>query len=31
MDTAYYTWERYRRLKALQQSASLFNRLETEG
>ncbi len=31
VDTIYYTWERYRRLKKLNQSASLFNRLETEG
>ena len=30
LDTLYYTWERYRRLKALNQSASLFNRLEVE-
>ncbi len=28
VDTVYYTWERYRRLKALNQSASLFRRLE---
>jgi hypothetical protein len=28
VDTVYYTWERYRRLKTLNQSASLFNRLE---
>ena len=31
VDTIYYTWERYRRLKKLNKSASLFNRLETEG
>jgi hypothetical protein len=31
VDTVYFTWERYRRLKALHQSASLFNRLETGG
>lgn len=31
LDTIYYTWERYRRLKKLNQSASLFNRLEVEG
>jgi hypothetical protein len=30
-DTLYFTWDRYRRLKALKMSASLFNRLETEG
>lgn len=30
-DTVYYTWERYRRLKSLNQSVSLFNRLETGG
>jgi Uncharacterised nucleotidyltransferase len=29
IDTVYYTWERYRRLKALNQSASLFNRLDS--
>ena len=29
-DTAYYTWERYRRLKRLKLSASLFNRLEVD-
>jgi len=29
IDTVYYAWERYRRLKALNQSASLFNRLDT--
>ncbi len=29
-DTVYFTWERYRRLKGLNQSASLFNRLETD-
>ena len=29
-DTLYFTWERHRRLKALNQSASLFNRLEVE-
>jgi hypothetical protein len=28
IDTLYYTWERYRRLKALNRSASLFNRLD---
>ncbi|MGH2542161.1 MAG: nucleotidyltransferase domain-containing protein [Ardenticatenaceae bacterium] len=31
MDTLYFTLERYRRLKALRQSASLFNRLDTGG
>jgi len=31
IDTVYYTWERHRRLKALNQSASLFNRLEVGG
>ena len=30
VDTIYYTWERYRRLKRLNLSASLFNRLEVE-
>jgi hypothetical protein len=30
MDTGRFAWERYRRLKALKQSASLFNRLEPE-
>lgn len=30
LDTFYYTWERYRRLKRLRQSASLFNRLEVD-
>lgn len=30
VDTLYFTWERYRRLKSLNQSASLFNRLETD-
>ncbi len=30
VDTIYFTWERYRRLKAINQSASLFNRLETD-
>jgi hypothetical protein len=30
VDTVYYTWERYRRLKALKRSASLFNRLEVD-
>ena len=30
VDTVYFTWERYRRLKGLNQSASLFNRLETD-
>lgn len=30
VDTLYFTWERYRRLKAMNQSASLFNRLETD-
>jgi Uncharacterised nucleotidyltransferase len=29
-DTLYFTWERYRRLKALNRSASLFNRLEVD-
>lgn len=29
-DTLYFTWERHRRLKAMNQSASLFNRLEVE-
>lgn len=31
VDTVYFSWERYRRLRALHQSASLFNRLETGG
>jgi hypothetical protein len=31
VDTLYFTWDRYRRLKALKMSTSLFNRLETEG
>lgn len=31
VDTAYFTWDRHRRLKALKMSTSLFNRLETEG
>jgi hypothetical protein len=31
VDTVYFTWDRYRRLKALKMSTSLFNRLETEG
>ena len=30
IDTTYFTWERYRRLKAMNESASLFNRLDTE-
>jgi hypothetical protein len=30
VDTVCYTWERHRRLRALGQSASLFNRLEAE-
>jgi hypothetical protein len=30
VDTVFFTWERYRRLRALQQSASLFNRLEVD-
>ncbi len=30
MDTLYYTWKRYRRLKALNRSTSLFSRLEVE-
>lgn len=30
VDTIYYTLERYRRLKAIGQSASFFNRLEVE-
>lgn len=30
VDTIYFTWERYRRLKAMNQSASLFNRLEAD-
>jgi hypothetical protein len=30
IDTLYYTWERHRRLKALGESASLFNRLEVD-
>ena len=30
IDTVYYTWKRYRRLKALSRSASLFSRLEVE-
>lgn len=29
-DTLYFTWERYRRLKKLNMSASLFNRLEVD-
>lgn len=29
-DTLYFTWERYRRLKRLKLSASLFNRLEVD-
>ncbi len=31
LDTAYYMWDRYRRLRALNQSASIFNRLDGEG
>lgn len=30
VDTVYYTWERYRRLKAMNYSTSLFNRLEVD-
>ncbi len=30
LDTLYFTWERYWRLRRLQQSTSLFNRLEVE-
>lgn len=30
VDTTYFTWERYRRLKAMNESTSLFNRLDTE-
>jgi Uncharacterised nucleotidyltransferase len=30
IDTVYYAWERHRRLRALNRSASLFNRLEVE-
>lgn len=30
IDTLYFTWERYRRLKAMNESTSLFNRLDTE-
>jgi len=30
VDTLYYTWERHRRLKAINYSTSLFNRLEVE-
>lgn len=30
IDTAYFTWERYRRLKGMNESTSLFNRLDTE-
>ncbi len=30
VDTIYFTWERYRRLKSLNQNASLFNRLEPD-
>jgi hypothetical protein len=30
IDTLYFSWERYRRLKALNQSASIFNRLEID-